>query len=81
MSKIIANALPGALELGRPVGNRLVAILGHVGLAFRVAAERRQLAALDDASLKDIGLSRSVAYREASRSILDLPADRLPPAE
>ena len=45
-------------------------------LALRVYRERRALAALSEQQLKDIGLSRSTAYREASRSVFDLPADR-----
>lgn len=45
--------------------------------AFVVAAERRHLAALDDRMLKDIGLSRSTAAREATRDFLDVPTGRI----
>lgn len=47
-------------------------------LALVVAGERRQLAALDDRMLKDIGLSRSTAAREVAREFLDLPIGRIP---
>jgi uncharacterized protein YjiS (DUF1127 family) len=39
---------------------------------LRVHAERRHLMSLDDRMLKDIGLSRGEAYREASRSPTDI---------
>lgn len=51
----------------------LTAILTRVSLAWRVQSERRALMSLSDRGLKDIGLSRADAYREASRSIFDLP--------
>jgi uncharacterized protein YjiS (DUF1127 family) len=38
-----------------------------------VARERRQLMQLDDRMLRDIGIGRSEAYAEASRSFGDLP--------
>ncbi len=44
---------------------------------LRVRAERRRLMALDDRMLKDIGLSRSDAYAEASRAAFDLPSRRV----
>lgn len=43
--------------------------------AIAVRAQRRALLALDDRMLKDIGASRSDAYREAHRSFLDLPEE------
>ena len=45
-------------------------------LALRVRRERRQLAALDDARLADLGLTRADAERESRRSLLDIPAHR-----
>ena len=40
---------------------------------LEVRRQRRALMALDDRMLKDIGLSRTDAWREANRSPLDLP--------
>lgn len=45
----------------------------------QVARERRELEALSDHLLKDVGLSRSVAYREANRSWFDIPGNRIGP--
>jgi len=47
-----------------------------VVLALRVRRERRQLAALDDAQLADLGLTRADAERESRRGLLDIPAHR-----
>jgi len=46
-------------------------------LALQVRKERRQLQALGEAGLKDIGLSRAHVFAEAHRSFWDLPVDRL----
>jgi len=45
-------------------------------LARRVARERRALGRLVDHELRDIGLDRQAARREAGRKFLDLPATR-----
>ena len=41
--------------------------------AFEVWRQRQALLALDDRILKDIGISRADAYREAARHFWDLP--------
>lgn len=43
-----------------------------------LARQRRQLASLSDAMLKDIGLSRSQAYGEANRPFWDEPKHQDP---
>lgn len=47
--------------------------VAQVSYAVAVARERRALMRLNDAELKDIGVSRADAYREGSRSLWDLP--------
>jgi uncharacterized protein YjiS (DUF1127 family) len=44
--------------------------------ALRVYKERRALMGLSDSTLKDLGLSRADAHREATRSFWDLPECR-----
>lgn len=56
-------------RLRRPAG-----LLAWVAFVLKVRGERRALMALTDHELKDIGLSRSAADGEASRGLLDLPA-------
>ena len=45
--------------------------------ARTVAKQRRRLAQLDSAQLKDIGISRSEAYAEYSRAFWDVPKNDL----
>jgi uncharacterized protein YjiS (DUF1127 family) len=55
-----------------------VSALGRiVRRIIEVRRQREALMALDDRMLADIGLGRSEAYREASRSMLDLPSGDL----
>lgn len=59
-------AIGAATPPRRSLFTRLVAML-------TVRAERRRLADLDDATLRDIGLSRDQAMREALRPMWDVP--------
>ena len=52
---------------------RVLTVWQHARTAQR---ERRALAKLDDRMLKDIGLTRSEAYRETQRDFFDLPKPR-----
>ena len=58
-------------------GNAGVAsALSRFALMFDVWAERQRLAALDERSLRDLGLSSADVEREATRSLFDIPANR-----
>lgn len=54
--------------------DQIVELLVFFRRAVAVRRERSALARLDDRILKDIGLSRSTAFREAHRGFFDLPA-------
>lgn len=54
-------------------GARVGSLLRHVRLAALARKQRRALASLDDATLRDIGVSRSEAYAEARRNAWDVP--------
>ena len=60
-----------------PAGKRIARLLGAIELALQVRRERRILLAMDDRTLKDLGLNGSIAYAEASRPFWDVPAERL----
>jgi uncharacterized protein YjiS (DUF1127 family) len=55
---------------------RVLRAVTWIEAAFRTLRERRQLMALDDHALKDIGLSRADAHREWCRPFWDLPRAR-----
>lgn len=56
--------------------SQLLRIVRQLPLAYRVYSERRALMSLSDQTLKDIGLSRADAYREASRPWWHVPENR-----
>jgi uncharacterized protein YjiS (DUF1127 family) len=63
--------------LSRPRTQGLREVFRRVALAYRIYRERRALMSLSAEALKDLGLSKADAYREGSRSIWDLPANRM----
>ncbi|MBV0913887.1 DUF1127 domain-containing protein [Rhodobacteraceae bacterium ASV31] len=56
----------------RPARNRQ-SVLAYLGAALHTYRQRRALARLDDAALRDIGLSQAEAATESSRPIWDVP--------
>jgi uncharacterized protein YjiS (DUF1127 family) len=50
-------------------------IVGDLLTCLEVARQRRRLAMLDERSLKDFGVGRAEAEREAGRSLFDIPED------
>ncbi|MBU0808482.1 MAG: DUF1127 domain-containing protein [Gammaproteobacteria bacterium] len=61
-------------------GRRPLEILRAVGRQlyrwWQLSEQRRRLAMLDEAALKDIGLSRSAAMQESERPFWDDPLER-----
>lgn len=55
---------------------RLARILQRLPAAYQIYRERRALLSLSDHALKDLGLSRADAYREATRPWWEIPRDR-----
>ena len=68
------------VSAGRLQGRRPFEILRAVGRQFsrwwQLAEQRRRLAMLDDATLKDLGLSRADVIQESERSFWDDPLAR-----
>lgn len=58
----------------RGFGRRLADGVSYLLACFEVARQRRQLLALTDSELKDIGISRADSQREARRDFWDIPA-------
>ncbi len=52
---------------------RRVSLLTHVITAFGVARQRHQLRNLDDRQLRDVGITRAQAMKEASKAPWDAP--------
>ncbi|NCO85596.1 MAG: DUF1127 domain-containing protein [Rhodobacterales bacterium] len=49
-------------------------LIGRLRDMFALRAQRRRLAALDAAQLRDLGLTRAQAAAEAARPVWDVPA-------
>ena len=64
-SRLLASPPPARLSLSR--------LFRRIGQRHALRRERRRLAALDDHLLRDIGLDREQAEREARRSDWDAP--------
>ena len=62
----------------RGLWQRLVYFAAYFLACLDVARQRRQLRALDQRALKDIGLSRADTCREARRGFWDIPEDQKP---
>jgi uncharacterized protein YjiS (DUF1127 family) len=58
------------------LGERVGCLIDRIELALQARQERRVLLGMDDGALKDLGLSRSDAYAEATRPVWDLPICR-----
>lgn len=52
---------------------QMKAMLKRIRVARAIAKQRRMLAQLNDAQLKDIGISRYDAIEESSRDFWDIP--------
>jgi len=50
-------------------------LFANLRLAYHAHVQRQKLAALDDAALADIGLTRTQALTEANRPLWDVPAN------
>lgn len=57
---------------------RLFRFLQHFVTCLEVARQRRQLLTLNNRTLKDIGISRVDALREAERDFWDIPDELTP---
>ena len=57
----------------RPCRPARFSLLSFVISRFALLRQRQTLKSLDDAALKDIGVSREDALREANRSVWDAP--------
>jgi uncharacterized protein YjiS (DUF1127 family) len=55
---------------------QLLRIVRQLPAAYRIHNERQALMGLSDSTLKDIGLSRADAFREASKPWWQIPGNR-----
>jgi uncharacterized protein YjiS (DUF1127 family) len=76
MQHVLTNPTSNSYLGGPTLVRRIGQYVEHLRVALLVARERRALMQLDDSTLKDIGLSRSQAFAEASRPFGDIPANR-----
>ncbi|HPD91452.1 MAG: DUF1127 domain-containing protein [Rhodobacter sp.] len=72
MTRTLAAPVSLAAPLSAPAGRR--SVLGVLRLAPALLRQRRALAELDDARLRDLGLTRAQARSEADRPFWDAPA-------
>ncbi len=63
----------GAGLIGAAAGRR-VGIVARIVGAHALWRSRRRLATLDDAALRDLGLTRAEAIEEAERPVWNVPA-------
>ncbi len=75
-NSISSSIPPLALTDGlRAMGRGLAYFTQHFLTCLDVARQRRQLLALDEWALKDIGISQSEARNEANRGFWDIPLE------
>ncbi|MGI9405553.1 MAG: DUF1127 domain-containing protein [Hyphomicrobiaceae bacterium] len=55
----------------------LARLATHFNLLAQINRERRDLQKLDDRQLRDVGITREDANREASRPYWDVPVERM----
>ncbi len=55
---------------------QLLRAVRQLPTAYRIYCERQELMGLSEHTLKDIGLSRADAYREANRPFWHVPGNR-----
>jgi len=76
MMSTTGSALRAAKQPAITRYGRLLQMIGRLPTAYRIYRERRALLSLSDRGLKDIGLSRADAYREATRPWWEIPGGR-----
>jgi hypothetical protein len=68
---VAALSSPGSLV--RQSRSKRLGFISYFFNCLYIARQRKDLLDLDDAALKDIGISRYDAHREANRSLWDIP--------
>ena len=63
-------------HFARSAAARALHAIAYFSLCLQIARERHQLRNFDTRALKDIGLSRADAQREADRGFWDIPEHR-----